>query len=100
MYEKKNLLSGEVLEEVNSFKYLGVFIDKHLNFDIHIEYVGKKLAKFNGMLFRARNFFTKTFLLQMYNSYAISMISYAILADGTAKKKQNSVRFSVYKNAF
>ena len=97
---KKNLLLGEVLEEVNSFKYLGVFIDKHLNFDLHIEYVGKKLAKFNGRLFRARNFFTKNFLLQMYNSYAKPMISYGILAYGSAKKKQNSVRFSVYKNAF
>ena len=40
--KSKNLLLGEVLEEVVSFKYLGVFIDKHLNFDHHIEHVGKK----------------------------------------------------------
>ena len=95
--KSKNLLSGEVLEEVNSFKYLGVFIDKHLNFDPHIEYVGKTLAKFNGMLFRARNFFTKTFLLQMYNSYAKPMISYGILAYGSAKKTKLSSIFCLQK---
>ena len=91
---KKNLLLGEVLAEIVSFKYLGVFIDKHLNFDLHIEHVGEKLANFNGMLFRARNFFSKTFLSQMYNSYAKPMISYGILAYGSAKK-QNIVLFFV-----
>ena len=80
--KSKNLLLGEVLEEVVSFKYLGFFIDKHLNFDLHIEHVEEKLAKFNGNLFRARNFFSKIFLLQMYNSYAKPMISYGILAYG------------------
>ena len=39
--KSKNLLLGEVLEEVVSFKYLGVLIDKHLIFDLHIEHVGK-----------------------------------------------------------
>ena len=97
---KKNLLSGEVLEGVNSFKYLGVFIDKHLNFDLHIEYVGIKLAKFNGMLFRARNFFTKTFSLQMYNSYAKPMISYGILAYGSAKKNKTQFDFLSKKTHF
>ena len=63
MYKnQKYLLLGEVLEELISFKYLGVFIDKHLNFDLHIEHVGKELANFNGMLFPARNFFLKFFL--------------------------------------
>ena len=95
--KSKNLLLGEVLEEVVSFKYLGVLIDKHLNFDLHIEHVGKKLANFNGMLFRARKFFSKTFFLQMYNSYAKPMISYGILAYSSAKKTQF---FFVYKNAY
>ena len=58
---KKMLLLGEVLEKVVSFNYLRVFIDKHLNFDLHIEHVGKKLAKFNGMLFRARKLFLENF---------------------------------------
>ena len=89
--KSKNLLLGEVLEEV------GVLIDKHLNFDLHIEHVGKKLARFNGMLFRARNFFSKTFLLQMYKSYAKPMISYGILAYGSAKKTKLSSIFCLQK---
>ena len=97
--KSKNLLLGELLEEVVPFKYLGVFIDKHLNFDLHMEHVDKKLAKFNGMLFRARTFFSKTFLLQMYNSYAKPMISYVILAYGSVKKNKTQLYF-VYENAF
>ena len=88
-----------MLEEVVSFKYLGVFIDKLLNFDLHIEHIGKKLAKFNGMLFPARKFFSKTFLLQMYNSYVKPMISYGILAYGSAKE-QTSVLFLSTKSHF
>ena len=75
-----------------------MLIEKHLNFDLHIEHVGK-LAKFNGMLFRAKTFFSKTILLQMYNSYAKPMISYGILACGSAKK-QNSVLFLSTKTHF
>ena len=86
-----------MLEEVVSFIYLVVFIDKHLNFDLHIELVGKKLAKFNGMLFRAKNFLSKTFLLQMYKSYAKPMISYGILAYGSTKKTKLSSIFCIQK---
>ena len=39
---KKIVLLAELFEEAASFKYLGMFIDKHLNFDLHIEQVGKK----------------------------------------------------------
>ena len=38
------------------------------------------------MLFRARNLFSKTCLLQMYKSYAKPMISCGMLAYGSAKK--------------
>ena len=95
--KSKNLLLSEVLEEAVSFKYLGVFIDKHLNFDLHIEHVGKKLAKFNGMLFRARNLFSKTCLLQMYNSYDKPMILCGMLAYGSAKKNKIQLYFCLQK---
>ena len=51
------------------------------------------------MLFRAKNFISKIFLLQMYNNYAKPMISYGILVNSSAKKL-NSVLFFVNKNVF
>ena len=45
------------------------------------------------MLFRARNFFSKTFLLQMSNSYAKPMRSYGILVYGSAKKNKTQFYF-------
>ena len=86
----KNLLLGKVLEEVVSFKYLGVFIDKHLNFDLHIEHVGKKLAQ---------KLFSKTFPLLMYNSYAKPM-AYGILAFGSAKRNKTQIYFLSAKTHF
>ena len=52
------------------------------------------------MLFRARNFFSKTFLLQMYNSYAKPMISYGSLAYGSAKKNKTQFYFLSTKTHF
>ena len=87
MYEiKKTLLLGKVV----SFKYLGVFIDKHLNFDLHIEHFGKKLAQKR---------FSKTFLLRMYNSYAKPM-AYGILAFGSAKRNKTQFYFLSAKTHF
>ena len=100
------MLSGEVLEDVVLFKYLDIYlnktvlIDKHLNFDLHIKHVGIKLAITNGMLFRERNFLSKTFPLQMDNSYAKSMASYGILTYGSAKKKTKYSSIFVNKTHF
>ena len=58
--KEKNLLLGE-LEEVVSFKYLGLFIDKHLNFDLHIEHVDKKVSKIQGNAVPSRKFFLEKF---------------------------------------
>ena len=58
---QKNLLLGEVLEEVVSFKYQGLFIDKHLNFDLHIKHVGKKINKIQLNAVPNKKFFLENF---------------------------------------
>jgi len=35
-------LENKILEIVNEIKYLGVIIDKNLNFSAHVNYIGKK----------------------------------------------------------
>ena len=49
--KRKNLhqiqvkIDEEPLEKCDSYKYLGVFIDKELNWKPHIEYISTKISK-------------------------------------------------------
>ena len=79
-------MGNQKLNVVNSFKYLGVVVDNKLCFKQHIDPVCKKLAKFNGILYEARNVFSRTFLLRFYQVYAKPSISYGILVYGCASK--------------
>lgn len=45
-------IENEHMESVGVIKYLGVMIDKHLNFKDHVNYIIKKIAKKVNFLFR------------------------------------------------
>ena len=71
---------------MNSFKYLGVVGDNKRCFKQHIDHVCKKLAKFNGILYKARIVFSRRFLLRFHQVYAKILILYGILLNGCASK--------------
>lgn len=45
-------LKDEILEMVNEIKYLGIIIDKNLNFSAHVDYVSRKAGAKLGVLRR------------------------------------------------
>lgn len=45
-------IENSKIENVDEIKYLGVIIDKHLNFKEHVKYIIKKIAKKVNFLFR------------------------------------------------
>lgn len=49
-------------------KFLGVFIDDHLNFKHHIEYLVKKLSKYVGLFFKLRHLLPQAILLTLYKT--------------------------------
>ena len=69
-----------------SSKYLGLHVDKWLQFNQHIEYLVKKLNKFFGRIYRIRHMFPRICLLMYYNSCAKTLISYEIIAYGATAK--------------
>ena len=79
-------LRDEALGNRGSFKYLGITIDNKLTFGEHVNDILKKLAKFNGMMYKAKNYFPKTCLLKMCNSFIKPIISYGILIYGSTTK--------------
>ena len=52
-----------------SCKYLGVYIDKNLNFSDHIQNLTKKLNKFCGLIYKVRHMYPRRCSLMFYNAY-------------------------------
>lgn len=69
-------IGNNIIQRVEHVKYLGVYIDENLNFDKHVEVVGKKLSsKINFMkrISRRLTFHTKK---TIYNSIVLPHFSY------------------------
>jgi hypothetical protein len=62
----------------NYYKYLGVLLDKNLNFNSHIDYTCSKLSKSLFCLNRLKNFVNKKALISVYHSLIGSHLLYCI----------------------
>ena len=51
-------INGSNIENVNSTKYLGVYIDHHLNWKDHIAYVSSKLSKSTAVIIKQAMYWT------------------------------------------
>ena len=73
-------MNGIVIEEKQSFRYLGVQIDSKLSFIDHITKIENKLSMFCGMFYRLRKVLGKDQLLKAYNAYVKPILQYGGLA--------------------
>ena len=74
----KLLINGQQINKVTNCKYLGVFIDDALKWDVHIEYVYKKIVKFTSILYKLRNVLPKECLKKIYFAFINPYISYGV----------------------
>ena len=77
-------INGENLKEKSHTKYLGVLIDKNLNWKAHIHHMNPKLAKGLGMIAKIRHFISSSVLRNIYYAFIHAHINYAILSWGSA----------------
>ena len=71
---KLNINNSEIVR-AESFKFLGVLLDKNLSWKAHIKYIENKISKNIGALFKARPFLNKKSFLSPYYSYIHSYIN-------------------------
>ncbi len=80
------------IEQVESFKYLGVYVDSVLSFKEHITYVGKKVKQRTGILWRMRNFINQPLAKQLYLTLILPLFNYCnFVYDGCSKTESNKL---------
>ena len=86
IYSKKEQinLDKEIIENVDSIRYLGITIDNKLSFKNHIEVVKQKLIKFSGLFYRLRKFLCKSQIIQVFKSYDHPVVQYGKLIYGNS----------------
>ena len=80
-------LNNTVLQMVNYTKFLGVIIDDGLNWTNHIAYVlvKNKIAKGFVIILRARKFFNRKTLLNLYHAFIFPFLMYCVEIWGNAR---------------
>ena len=48
------ILENNVLEQVDNTKFLGVYIDQHLERNTHVNFIAAKISKSVGLLYKAK----------------------------------------------
>ena len=90
-------LNNEVIERVDHFCYLGIVIDQHLSWKLHISKISRKISKVLGVLSRLKNFLPCYVLKTIYTSLIACHLNYGILlwggkTDSIFKLQKRAVR--------
>ena len=78
------ILNNVSLERVQCTKFLGIIIDDGLKWTNHISYIKNKIAKGFGIILRARKFFNKKTLLNLYHAFIFPYLIYCVEIWGNA----------------
>ena len=62
-------IDGTEIHSVEHTKFLGVLIDKKLNWNKHISYISGKVARGLGIIIKARKYLPKDAMLSLYYSF-------------------------------
>ena len=82
-------LRGTIIQQVQSYKYLGVVISDTLSWSHHIDLVRGRVAKGIGLLHRLSWFLPRQALSTMYNAYILPHSTYADAVWGTCTQAQS-----------
>ena len=70
------------IEYVDNFNFLGIILDKHLNWKSHVDNLSKKMSKTIGIMTRLKRYLPIKTLKIMYDSLIASHLNYGILCWG------------------
>ena len=74
------------LQVLPNLKYLGIYLDKNLNFSKHLNYIESKIARATGILYKCKPYFSSKILRILYYSLFYPHIKYGIVTWGSTYK--------------
>ena len=83
---KIKLSNNYAIKECKSFKYLGLMIDNNLKFDIHVDYIKKKIQKRIGAMYRGCSLLPVKYRKMFANSLILPHFDYLDTIYGRAPK--------------
>ena len=75
-------IGSNVIERTECTKFLGIYIDHRLNYNVHVMTLSKKLSQISGIMRRIANFMPPSVLRQVYFSLFQSVMDYGIVVWG------------------
>ena len=81
-------IGSNLINRVNSTKYLGMHLDHKLNWDTYISKFENKLSCYSGIFYRIREYLSTNELKMIYFSLVYSHLQYAIWCLGFSNKNQ------------
>ena len=67
-FDMNLVMNNENLQQVNEIKYLGLTLDRHLQFDRHVDIICSKVNARTKLLWRIRNFIPRSLAKPLYQS--------------------------------
>ena len=85
-------INGTLIEFVDNFNFLGINLNKHLNWNPHVTNVSNKLVKTVGVLNILKKTLPLNILRIIYNALILPHLNYGILAWGHLAKRLNLIQ--------
>jgi len=79
-------INNSPIENVDKFKYLGVWLDPSLTWSLQIDKISKTVSKRNGLLRRLRNILPQKILNLLYKALILPHLDYCDVVWGNAGK--------------
>ena len=83
------VLAGQSLDHSSSVKYLGLFIDCHLSWHDHVEYICSKISKKINIMTKLKKLASKVTIINMYYSFIYPYLTYGSILWGNNRLLQS-----------
>ena len=91
-------LNANILERVCSYKYLGLILDEHLNYNKHVKEMSKLISHKLYLLSKIRRYITQKACITIFKTMVLSVIEYCdIIYTGTSQSNLITVDNFFYR---
>ena len=98
MLDMEISLNNQILEKVCSYKYLGLILDEHLNYNKHIKEMNKLISHKIYLLSKIRKYITEYACIIIFKTMILSVIEYCdIIYVGTSQGNLSDIDKLFYR---